>query len=104
MPVRTALAALLVLAAPCAHAPGYDGSLRDADRFLTDIVDLDQRPHPRILFAHSMGGGIGTLYLERHPGRFDKAVLTSPLIGLPQRQDNALVRLLIRLKIATGHA
>ena len=60
------------------HVDSYDSYLRDADQFLTDIVRLDQSPRPRILLAHSMGGGIGTLYLERHPGRFDKAVFASP--------------------------
>lgn len=42
----------------------------------------------KILFAHSMGGAIGALYLERYPKDFQKAVLSSPMIqmkvaGLP---------------------
>ena len=41
-----------------------------------------------ILFAHSMGGAIGALYLERYPDDFQKAVLSAPMIqmkvsGLP---------------------
>ncbi len=34
------------------------------------------------LYAHSMGGCIGALTIERHPGLFDKAVLSSPMLGL----------------------
>jgi lysophospholipase len=85
------------------HIDSYDSYLRDADQFLTDIVRLDQQPRPRILLAHSMGGGIGTLYLERHPGRFDKAVFTSPLIRLPARQDSWLLRLAAGALVAAGH-
>ena len=84
------------------HVDSYDSYLRDADQFLTDIVRLDQSPRPRILLAHSMGGGIGTLYLERHPGRFDKAVFTSPLVRLPARQDSWLLRLAARALVAVG--
>lgn len=35
-----------------------------------------------ILFAHSMGGAIGSLYLERYPHDFQKAVLSSPMIRM----------------------
>ena len=34
------------------------------------------------LFAHSMGGAIGALYLEQHPAVFKKALLTSPMIHM----------------------
>lgn len=34
------------------------------------------------LFAHSMGGGIGAVYLERYPDDFKKAVLSSPMIQM----------------------
>ena len=32
------------------------------------------------LFAHSMGGAIGTMFLEIHPGIFERAVLSSPMM------------------------
>lgn len=34
------------------------------------------------LFAHSMGGGIGAVYLQRYPYDFKKAVLSSPMIQM----------------------
>ncbi len=60
--------------------------VRDLRIFVNTIV----RPfeNEMILFAHSMGGAIGALYLERYPDDFQKAVLSAPMIqmkvsGLP---------------------
>lgn len=35
-----------------------------------------------LLFAHSMGGCVGTLFLERHPEYFVSAVLSSPMLKM----------------------
>lgn len=35
-----------------------------------------------ILFAHSMGGAIGSLYLEKYPDDFKKAILSTPMIQM----------------------
>lgn len=37
---------------------------------------------PLFLFAHSMGGCIGTLFLEKYQGIFDAAVLCSPMLKM----------------------
>lgn len=37
------------------------------------------------LFAHSMGGAIGAMYLEAYPDDFKKAVLSSPMIQMNVR-------------------
>lgn len=34
------------------------------------------------LFAHSMGGGIGTVFLERYPDYFEKAILSTPMLEI----------------------
>lgn len=34
------------------------------------------------LLAHSMGGAVGMAYLEQHPGDFDAASFSSPMLGL----------------------
>ncbi|MFL5813962.1 MAG: alpha/beta fold hydrolase [Bdellovibrionia bacterium] len=50
----------------------------DLETFVNQIVN--QVPHTkRFLLAHSMGGAISSLYLERHPDAFDAAVLNSPM-------------------------
>jgi len=40
-------------------------------------VELEQ--HPLFLFAHSMGGAVGSLFLEEYPEYFSAAVLSSPM-------------------------
>ena len=37
---------------------------------------------PVYLYCHSMGGCIGAWTIEEYPGLFDKAVLSSPMLGL----------------------
>ena len=69
-----------------------DPSLTHVDCFseytedLAAICDQAMRgmPKPWYLLAHSMGGAVSVLFLEDHPGYFDKAVLCSPMIA-PQR-------------------
>lgn len=38
-------------------------------------------PGPFLLFAHSMGGAVGTLFLEQHPDFFSGAVLSAPMVA-----------------------
>ncbi len=42
----------------------------------------DKLPTPRYLFAHSMGGAVAALYLERGTDFFQKAWLSSPAISV----------------------
>ena len=49
---------------------------------------LPELPEPRMIFAHSMGGAVASLYLEKHKNTFAAAALCSPMIapnagGLP---------------------
>jgi lysophospholipase len=37
---------------------------------------------PQYLFAHSMGGAIAALYLAQHPHSIQKALLSSPMLGI----------------------
>ncbi|MBQ3864238.1 MAG: alpha/beta hydrolase [Clostridia bacterium] len=48
---------------------------------LMDNIVLPEYKHPHYLFAHSMGGAIGAMYMERYPAVFEKAVLSSPMIA-----------------------
>ena len=61
------------------HVDRFEDYLTDAemvyDRWMKDA------PSPKILFAHSMGGGVAALILERGLVSFDKAVLNSPMIA-----------------------
>ena len=73
-----------------------DLSLTHVSRFGEYVSDLAAvceavlkgMPRPWLLFAHSMGGAVSSLFLESHPGMFDRAALCAPMIapnlgGLP---------------------
>lgn len=68
------------------------------NRFLKD--DL-----PRYLFAHSMGGGVAVMFMERHPAYFEKAVLSAPMIA-PERGAFPLLvsRAVTRAFVVTGRS
>ena len=73
-----------------------DISLTHVDRFGEYVADLKAvcdgvlaaMPKPWLLFAHSMGGAVSSLFMEQYPGVFAKAALCAPMIapnlgGLP---------------------
>ena len=66
------------------YVKSFEEYVRDLRIFLNQIVKPYQKEIKKemILFAHSMGGAIGALYLERYPGDFQKAVLSSPMIQM----------------------
>ena len=63
-----------------------------ADHFRDYVLDLKHLTEKRVkpaagklpvyLYCHSMGGCIGAWIIERYPKLFDKAVLSSPMLGL----------------------
>lgn len=69
----------------------------DQAKFVTEIV----RPHgdgDLVLYAHSMGGGIGLSLLEQYPDLFDRAVFSSPMVepqmgGISVKQATAMANI-----------
>lgn len=62
--------------------------VKDFHAFMTTAV-MPELPGPYYLYAHSMGGCIGALYLEQHPDIFKKAILNAPMLevdrgGMPK--------------------
>lgn len=81
--------------------------VRDFRIFVNKVVKPYQ--NEMILFAHSMGGAIGALYLERYPGDFAKAVLSAPMIrmrigGLPYPAAMVIARLCKRCGFGKAYA
>ncbi len=62
------------------YVESFDEYVNDFESFMEQIVLPEIDDEPCFLFAHSMGGGIGTAVLEEHPEYFDKAVLNCPMI------------------------
>ena len=73
-------------------------SLTHVDRFEEYVEDLNAvceqtlkaMPKPWVLFAHSMGGAVSTMFLETHPGVFSRAAFCAPMIA-PHRMGLPLI-------------
>ncbi len=61
------------------HITDYEEYVSDLHQFITEVVQVNAKTTRLLLFAHSMGGLIGTLYLEEHPDVFTAAILSSPM-------------------------
>lgn len=60
------------------HVRKFEEYVKDLECFIDRVVPKDG---PFYLFSHSMGGGVAALYIEAHPDKFEKAVLSSPMIA-----------------------
>ncbi len=84
------------------HVEHFSDYVEDLHFLITSVVLPSSGALPLYLYAHSMGGGIGALYLETYPDTFQKAILTSPMLGIymgpvPSPFARALGFLMIRL-------
>lgn len=64
------------------HIEDFGQYVEDFHTFIKNVVLPKAGNAPLYLYAHSMGGCIGTLYLEQHPEIFKKAVLNAPMYGI----------------------
>ncbi|SFG24002.1 lysophospholipase [Lachnospiraceae bacterium C7] len=64
------------------HVESYLEYIRDFHKFIKEVVVKKKKTKDLKLFAHSMGGCIGALYLEKFPSTFKKAILSSPMIEM----------------------
>ena len=85
----------------------YKGYVETYEDYLKDLTCFMDRHVPQkagrpvMMLAHSMGGHIALRYLHDHPGRVEKAVLTSPLIDLA---GSVMLKQMLKIivKIAAG--
>lgn len=64
------------------HIKSYQEYVEDLYVLLKTVVKTNSQTGRYILFAHSMGGAIGTLFLEQYSNIFCGAVLSSPMLGM----------------------
>ncbi len=64
------------------HIDSYNAYVEDLHAFITKVVNPESEGLKKILFAHSMGGAIGSCYLIRHPEEFKAAILSSPMMKM----------------------
>ena len=69
---------------------------------VTRVVKPECPDKPLFLYAHSMGGAIAVQFLQTHPGIFDKAVLSSPMIEPQMPMPPAAAKAVAGLFIALG--
>lgn len=61
------------------NVESFNYYVEDFKKFIDEVVILSSRNKELFLFAHSMGGGIGTAFLEQYTNYFKAAVLSSPM-------------------------
>lgn len=64
------------------HVEEFSEYVEDLHLLMEKIIKPLQGQGNLYLYAHSMGGCVGTLYLEQYPGDFDKAVLNAPMLAI----------------------
>lgn len=64
------------------HVEDFSQYVEDLQGFIAAEVLPRAKGKPLYLYAHSMGGCVGTLYLEKYPETFRKAVLNAPMFGI----------------------
>jgi len=85
------------------HVTCFEDYLDDLDQLMA-IINRRGASSPFILLGHSMGGHIAARFIERYPGRFDRCILTSPMIDiqLPWFLPRAWLRRLARTAVRKG--
>lgn len=64
------------------YVESFEEYVEDFKLFMEQVVKVQSPQVPHILFAHSMGGAIGSLYIEKYPMDFVAAVLSSPMMEM----------------------
>lgn len=82
------------------HVDRFEDYIVDFNEFIEKVVIPESITERLFLFAHSMGGAIGALYLEKYPRVFERAILSSPMIKLKTgRRPKPVVKMVSILTI-----
>lgn len=61
------------------HVESWKDYIADVKLFMDGVVKT--RPHRKLLvLGHSLGGAVAAVYLAAHPGDFDGAILSAPVV------------------------
>lgn len=63
------------------HVEEFDHYVDDFNTFINTVV-APRGYQQHFMLAHSMGGTVGTLFVEQHPDFFDSVVLSAPMHGI----------------------
>lgn len=84
------------------HVDHFRDYVLDLKHITETVVKPASGKLPVYLFCHSMGGCIGAWLIEEFPFVFDKAVLSSPMMGIGKGGSDLVPRLLLNLKRLKG--
>ena len=73
------------------NVENFDYYVQDLKTFMDEIVNPAIGGEKVYLFAHSMGGGIGAVFLEKYQEYFDAAILNSPMLEVNTGSVPALI-------------
>ena len=73
------------------HLNHFEDYVKDFHLFIEKVAKPESITGNLLLFAHSMGGGIGARYIEEHPDTFRCALLSSPMIKLSTGNTNPII-------------
>lgn len=85
------------------HVRDYNDYVQDLKLFMDEIVKPSINDKSCVLYAHSMGGAVGALFLEQHPGYFDSAILSCPMFAIKTGGVPNILIWLLRAKIRLLH-
>lgn len=83
------------------HSIGYDNHIETLNHFATKVVTNSNGP--LMVMGHSMGGHIALRYLKEHPGVFDSAILTAPMVDVVTPVWKFLARKLVQFAKLGGN-
>ncbi len=72
----------------------YDTYVEDYKQFLDKVIVPETGGLKKLLLAHSMGGAVAALFLEKYPGYFTAAILSSPMLKMKNNTAPVLLKLL----------
>lgn len=82
------------------HIEDFNYYINDLKKFIDKVVIKKEN---LFLFAHSMGGTIGTMFIEKYPTYFKKVILTSPMFKIAIGEiPNSIALFLAKLAIISG--
>ncbi len=67
------------------HVEDFKDYVEDFRKFVDEVVVKETGDDDLFLFAHSMGGAIGSTFLIDYPDYFDDAILSSPMMTVNTR-------------------
>ena len=86
------------------NVSNFSQYVTDFKVFMDEIVMVNNEDKKVLLFGHSMGGAIGTKFLEDYPGYFNGAILNAPMLEVHTGDiPKFLADIIVSFQVAIGN-